>query len=101
MTRSISIVAALMICGLIAGRIGKRRSMGMCMLCMGIGIFLCALMPSYAWLLPCLLLFPSSMCIPFVKISYTVFVRELMGNYWQDKYPLMIERWRRRSAAHL
>ncbi|MBO6141165.1 MAG: hypothetical protein J6O40_05150 [Ruminococcus sp.] len=53
------------------------------------------------YLLPCLLLFPSSVCIPFVKISYTVFVRELMGNYWQDKYPLMIERWRRRSAAHL
>lgn len=53
------------------------------------------------FLLPCLLIFPSPVLIPFVKISYTIFVRELMGQYWQDKYPLMIERWRRRSAAHL
>ena len=53
------------------------------------------------YLLPCLLIFPSSVFIPYVKISYTIFVKELMGNYWQDKYPLMIERWRRRSAAHL
>jgi len=71
--RSISIVAALMICGLIAGRIGKRRSMGMCMLCMGTGILLCSLAPSYAWLLPCLLLagFGEGICegmaTPFVQ----------------------------------
>ena len=32
LTRSIAIVAALMVCGLIAGRIGKRRSMGLCVL---------------------------------------------------------------------
>ena len=53
------------------------------------------------FLVLCLLVFPMSVVIPYVKISYTLFVKELMGSYWQDKYPLMIERWKRRSAAHL
>ena len=53
------------------------------------------------YLLTCLLVFPITLAVPFLKISYTLFVRELLGDYWQDKYPLMIERWRRRSAAHV
>ena len=53
------------------------------------------------YLVLCVLVFPTSLAVPFVKISYTLFVKELLGQYWQDKYPLMIERWRRRSAAHI
>ena len=53
------------------------------------------------YLLLCLAVFPISIVVPYVKISYTLFVKELLGQYWQDKYPLMIERWKRRSAAHI
>lgn len=53
------------------------------------------------YLLCCLLIFPSCIAIPYVRISYIYFVRELLGPYWQDKYPLMIERWQRRAAAHI
>lgn len=53
------------------------------------------------YLLTCLLVFPICIAIPFVKVSYTLFIKELLGHYWQDKYPLMIERWRRRSGTHI
>ena len=73
LTRSIAIVAALTVCGLIAGRIGKRRSMGLCVLLMGSGILLCALAPNYWFLLPFLLVagFGEGICegiaTPFVQ----------------------------------
>lgn len=51
------------------------------------------------YILPCALVFPAFICVPRVQISYTVFVRELLGMYWQDKYPLMIERWKRRALS--
>ena len=53
------------------------------------------------YLVLCVFLFPVSIVVPYVKISYTLLVKELLGQYWQDKYPLMIERWKRRSAAHI
>ncbi len=56
MIRSVSIVAALLLCGAISGRIGKRITMGSCMLFMGAGILLCAFAPAYWMLIPCLLL---------------------------------------------
>lgn len=56
LVRSIAIVAALLLCGAIAGHIGKRFSMGYCMLFMGGGIFLCAFAPVYWMLIPCLLI---------------------------------------------
>ena len=73
LTRSLAIVAALMVCGLIAGRIGKRKSMGLCTLLMGGGILLCSLAPSYWFLLPFLLIagFGEGICegiaTPFVQ----------------------------------
>lgn len=53
------------------------------------------------YLLPCLVVFPIPLAFPYVKLSYTLFVKDILGTYWQDKYPLMIERWRRRNAAHV
>lgn len=73
LTRSIAIVAALMVCGLIAMRIGKRKTMGMCVLLMGCGILLCALAPNYWFMLPFLLVagFGEGICegiaTPFVQ----------------------------------
>ena len=73
LTRSIAVVAALMVCGLIAGRIGKRKSMGLCVLMMGGGILLCALAPVYWVILPFLLVagFGEGICeglaTPFVQ----------------------------------
>ena len=73
LTRSIAIVTALTVCGLIAARIGKRRSMGLCVLLMGAGILLCALAPNYWFLLPFLLIagFGEGICegiaTPFVQ----------------------------------
>ncbi len=52
--RSIGIVAALLFCGMVSGRFGKRRSMGVSMLMMGTGIVLCAISPVYAFLIPVL-----------------------------------------------
>lgn len=75
--RSIAIVAALLFCGGIAGRIGKRFSMGYCMLFMGAGILLCALAPVYWMLIPCLLIagFGEGICegiaTPFVQGLHT------------------------------
>ncbi len=73
LTRSISMVASLMLCGAIAGHIGKRLSMGYCMLLMGAGIFLCAFSPAYFFLIPCLLIagFGEGICeglaTPFIQ----------------------------------
>ena len=73
LTRSIAIVTALMICGLIAGRIGKRKSMGLCVLLMGGGILLCSIAPNYWFVLPFLLIagFGEGICegiaTPFVQ----------------------------------
>ncbi len=71
--RSVAIVAALLLCGVIAGRIGKRISMGLCMLMTGGGILLCALAPNYWMLIPCLLIagFGEGICegiaTPFIQ----------------------------------
>ena len=73
MTRSIAIVIALMICGLFAARLGKRKTMGLCVLLMGGGILLCGLAPNYWFLLPFLLIagFGEGLCegiaTPFVQ----------------------------------
>lgn len=52
--RSIGIVAALLLCGMISGRFGKRKSMGFSMILMGVGILLCSVSPVYAFLIPVL-----------------------------------------------
>ncbi len=73
LTRSISMVAALLLCGTISGRIGKRLSMGYCLLLMGGGVLLCAFAPVYWMLIPCLLIagFGEGICegiaTPFVQ----------------------------------
>ena len=71
--RSVAMVAALLLCGNIAGRIGKRRSMGGSLLCMGAGTLLCAFAPQYWMLIPWLLIagFGEGICAgiatPFVQ----------------------------------
>ncbi len=54
--RSIAMVLSLLSCSLLSARIGKRFSMGLAMLLMGAGIFLCAFSPGYFLLIPFLLL---------------------------------------------
>ncbi len=73
LVRSVTMVVALLLCGTIAGRIGKRLSMGDSLLLMGGGIFLCSLAPAYWMLIPCLLIagFGEGICegiaTPFVQ----------------------------------
>ena len=71
--RSAAMVAALLLCGNIAGRVGKRFSMGGCLFFMGTGTFLCSFAPEYWMLVPCLLVagFGEGICegiaTPFVQ----------------------------------
>ena len=71
--RSAAMVAALLLCGSIAGRFGKRLSMGGCLLFMGAGTLLCSLASGYWMLIPCLLVagFGEGICegiaTPFVQ----------------------------------
>ncbi|MCQ2378723.1 MAG: MFS transporter [Victivallaceae bacterium] len=53
--RSCAILLALLVCGVLAGRFGKRKMMGLASLLMGCGILLCAAAPAYFFLLPFLL----------------------------------------------
>ncbi len=54
MVRSISMLAALALCGIIASRFGKRVTMGVCMILAGTGIFLCGFASVYWILIPLL-----------------------------------------------
>ena len=54
--RTITMVAAMLLCGFAAGRWGKRRSMGVSVALMGVGVLLCAVSPVYGVLLLGLLL---------------------------------------------
>ena len=66
-------ILALVICSLIAGKIGKRLSMGFCVLFFGFGILICAFSTHYWMLLPCLILvgFGEGICeglaTPFIQ----------------------------------
>lgn len=42
-----------------------------------------------------LLVYPAFAIIPYFVSSYTVFVEDIMGSYWQDKLPAMIQRWKK------
>ncbi len=73
LVRCCGMVLALVLCGSIAARIGKRFTMGLSMLLMGAGIFLCAFSPVYWVFCPLLLLtgFGEGICegiaTPFVQ----------------------------------
>ena len=54
--RSIFMIIALISCGLIAAKLGKRLTMGFSTAFFGTGILLCSLCTEYAWLFPCLVL---------------------------------------------
>jgi MFS family permease len=56
MARSIAMVITLLLCGWIAGIIGKRLTTGISIILIGIGICCCAFAPSYWVLLPALLI---------------------------------------------
>src|SRR5579871_62150 len=47
--RTLVMVASLLLCGLWAGRWGKRRTLGLAVLGMGLGMSLCALAPAYGF----------------------------------------------------
>lgn len=53
--RSIFMVIALLLCGMIAARIGKRITMGLSILCFGLGMLCCSLSSAYWMLFPCLI----------------------------------------------
>ena len=53
--RSTAMIGALLCCGAVAARLGKRVSMGLCMILCGAGILSCAFSQAYWMLLPCLL----------------------------------------------
>ena len=49
---------------------------------------------SFAKYLPLILLFyPMFILEPYFKMCWCSFAEELMGSYWLDKYPAMIQRW--------
>ena len=54
--RSIFMIIALISCGLVAAKLGKRLTMGFSVAFFGTGILLCSLCTEYAWLFPCLVL---------------------------------------------
>lgn len=54
--RSIFMIIALVSCGLVAAKLGKRLTMGLSVAFFGTGILLCSLCTEYAWLFPCLVL---------------------------------------------
>ncbi len=54
LVRSLAMIVTLLLCGSIAGRFGKRLSLGTSMLFMGMAIFFCAFVTQYWMLLPLL-----------------------------------------------
>ncbi len=54
--RGVAMVIALICCGWVGSKIGKRMTMGISMLMMGVGILVCSAVPSFGFLLPCLVL---------------------------------------------
>lgn len=56
MTRSVAMVITLLFCGLISNYFGKRITMGLSIIFIGLGIACCAVAPAYWVLIPCLLI---------------------------------------------
>ncbi|MBR1392537.1 MAG: hypothetical protein IJ561_01725 [Ruminococcus sp.] len=53
-----------------------------------------SLLLSFFKYIPLLLTFyPLFMLMPYFRMSFMVFAEDVMGSYWQDKYPAMIKRW--------
>ena len=53
---------------------------------------------SFVMYVPALLLvYPVFIIYPYFRLSYIVFLQDIMGSYWQDKMPSMIKRWRKYS----
>ena len=49
---------------------------------------------SFAKFIPLLLLFyPIFLLEPYFKMCWCAFAHEMLGSYWLDKYPVMIQRW--------
>ncbi|MCW3097233.1 MAG: putative sialic acid transporter [Chthonomonadaceae bacterium] len=71
--RTLAMVVSLLLCGFWAGRWGKRRSLGIAVLLMGLGMGLCALAPAYGFVFLALLVAGlgegviEGLCTPFVQ----------------------------------
>ena len=52
--RSVAMVGTLLVCAVVAGFLGKRLTMGVAMLLMGLGVFTCCFAPGASFLMPCL-----------------------------------------------
>lgn len=51
---------------------------------------------SYIKYIPLLFfVYPIYILFPYFMLGYTVFVKDIMGDYWQDKMPAMIKRWKK------
>ncbi len=51
---------------------------------------------SFVKFLPLIIfIYPIVFIVPYFQMSYIVFVENIMGNYWQDKFPAMIQGWRK------
>ncbi len=53
--RTVTLVAAMLLCGFVAGRLGKRRTLGLSAVLLAVGLALCAAAPTYGVLLAALL----------------------------------------------
>ncbi|MBR6044235.1 MAG: DUF975 family protein [Ruminococcus sp.] len=40
-----------------------------------------------------LLIYPIFAIEPYIRVSFAMLAKDIMGSYWQDKYPAMIKRW--------
>ena len=71
--RTLSMVASLLLCGFWAGRWGKRRTFGIAVLLMGLGMGLCAFAPAYGFVFLALVVAGlgegviEGLCTPFVQ----------------------------------
>lgn len=76
--RTIPMVAAMLLCGFAAGRWGKRRTFGVAVAVMGLGIALCAMAPIYGILLCALMM--AGVGEGFIEGLATPFVQDLHPN---------------------
>ena len=76
--RTLSIVAAILLCGFIAGRYGKRRTFGTSVLLMALGLGLCAAAPAYGVLILALLI--AGLGEGIIEGLATPFVQDLHPN---------------------
>ena len=59
------------------------------------GQYLSVLLSFVVYLPLMILIYPIFVIYPFLETSYSTMVKDIMGDYWQDKVPAMIRRWQK------